>query len=162
MYVKRMMSQTVLSGSLMILLLLPSASIVAASGKTAKKDSAGSMQVLRSQRFDLYIAGQPSGQLVSRDLRNAEGNIELLRESHMHLRRGEMELHINSQSLTVLDASGQALRFSSRRDDATGTMRIRGVLKKKAGASHSAAMQPVGPELATWLPMASVTKKLST
>lgn len=85
--------------------------------------------LLRNEMLNLYIDGQQVGRLTSRDQRNAEGHIELLRESDMTLRRGSMELRIRSQSVTVLSAEGAPLRFSSRREDATGIMRITGEVR---------------------------------
>jgi len=122
---------------------------------TATSDSGLAAAVAGSGRFErltLYIAGQRVGRFVSIDRLAPNGEIELVRQTQMKLRRGSTEINLDSTTVTRVDKSLRPLGYSFVRDDGQSKLSARGEVRGNqvevttiAGGATTARTVPLEP-----------------
>ncbi|MBN2358711.1 MAG: transglutaminase domain-containing protein [Deltaproteobacteria bacterium] len=95
----------------------------------ASADAGAAARESRFERLTLYIAGQRVGHFVSIDRLAADGEIELVRQTSMKLRRGTTEIDLDSTTVTRIDRELRPLGYSFVRDDGQSKLSARGEVR---------------------------------
>ena len=85
-------------------------------------------EVIRDQTLHVSMGGHEVGTTRARDVRTANG-YRFERQSDLRLRRGQLELAIQTKTVAYTDAKLRPLRYEFEKKDAAGVMRSTGTIR---------------------------------